>query len=250
MNVNFKSSVGQGKSLFFGKSNDGKKTLFKKKPPVVSPVPTENLLVRFNADSGITQSNGFITSWTDQQNGVVANAFNGPTLLSNELNGRNAVSFDGVNDYLTFTLQSTLLSNQNRTIIIIGKYTNPTTRTQNGMLNSLSPSADRAYIFHSSNTSNAYYYANGLQYGPQPFTPNAYMIQCIVHRAGFGGTFLRINGNQLNSNIGPATDIDSFIIGGRTTDSERFLGTIVEILIYNRELTFQEILKVEAYANV
>jgi hypothetical protein len=33
MNVNFKSSVGQGKSLFFGKSNDGKKTLFKKVPP-------------------------------------------------------------------------------------------------------------------------------------------------------------------------------------------------------------------------
>ena len=33
MNVNFKSSVGQGKSLFFGKSNDGKKTLFKKAPP-------------------------------------------------------------------------------------------------------------------------------------------------------------------------------------------------------------------------
>jgi hypothetical protein len=33
MNVNFKSSVGQGKSLFFGKSSDGKKTLFKKAPP-------------------------------------------------------------------------------------------------------------------------------------------------------------------------------------------------------------------------
>lgn len=36
MNVNFQSSVGQGKSLFFGKSNDGKKTLLK---PIVIPPP-------------------------------------------------------------------------------------------------------------------------------------------------------------------------------------------------------------------
>lgn len=35
MNVNFQSSVGQGKSLFFGKSNDGKKTLLR--PIVITP---------------------------------------------------------------------------------------------------------------------------------------------------------------------------------------------------------------------
>ena len=36
MNVNFKSSTNQGKSLRFLKSNDGKKTLFK---PVIIPLP-------------------------------------------------------------------------------------------------------------------------------------------------------------------------------------------------------------------
>jgi hypothetical protein len=159
----------------------------------VISVPTSELLVRFNADLGITESGGSIISWTDQQNAVVATAFNGPTLLTNEFNGRRAVSFDGVNDYFTFL--STLLNTQSRTILIIGKYTNPTGRPQNGMLNSLTPSQDNAYVFHNGSTADAYFYTGSSQFGPKSFTSNAYMIQTIVHRTN-GTGFIRINGVQ------------------------------------------------------
>jgi hypothetical protein len=41
MNVNFNSSVDQGKSLFFGKSDDGKKTLFKSVVTSITPEPEQ-----------------------------------------------------------------------------------------------------------------------------------------------------------------------------------------------------------------
>jgi hypothetical protein len=249
MNVNFKSSVEPGKSLRFIKSNDGKKTLMRpiNLPVIPSPVPTEGLLVRFNADSGVTESGGSITSWTDQQNGVVATAFNDPTLLTNQLNGRKAVSFDGSNDYFTFTLPQSLTSS--RTFIVIGKYTNPAGRPQNGMLNSLSPS-DRAYLFHDANTTNAYFYTQSGQIGPAIITPNAYMIQSIIHRADETGV-IRINGsNQGSTSLGGTATINSLVIGGRGLGTEIFLGAIVEILIYNRELTTEEIEQIESYSSV
>jgi len=252
MNVNFKSSENQGKSLFFGKSNDGKTTLFKSLnlSSIVSPIPTENLLVRFNADSGISESGGIITSWTDQKNGVVATAFNEPSLLTNEFNGRKAVSFDGVNDYFTFTLPSTLLSTSPRTIIIIGKYINPVGRNQEGMLNSLNPLSDRAYVFHNAFTRNAYFYTGSNQFGIVQFTANAYMIQSIVHRTN-GTGFIRVNGvTGANTSANSTSGISSFIIGARNPFTERFLGTIVELLIYDRELTTEEIEQIEIYANV
>lgn len=251
MNVNFKSSLEQGKSLFFGKSNDGKKTLLRpvNLPIIPPPVPIDGLLVRFNADSGITELNGSITAWTDQQNGVIATAFNGPILLTNEFNGRKAVSFDGINDYFAFSLPSLLTSSQSRSIIIIGKYTNPTGRGQNGMLNSRNPQ-DRAYVFHNAVSSDAYFFTNNSQFGPKSFTPNTYMTQVIVHRAN-GSGFIRINGVQGgNVNADLTLNLLDFIIGGRTPSSERFLGAIVEILIYNRELTTEEIEQIESYSSV
>lgn len=213
-------------------------------------IPTSGLLVRYNADSGVAESGGAITSWTDQQNGVVATAFNGPALLTNEFDSRNAVSFDGTNDYFTFTLPSTLTSSQSRTIFVIGKYTNPTGRSQNGMLNSISPSPDLAYVFHNAFTSDAYFYTGSNQYGPAPFTPNAYMVQSIVQRTN-GSGFIRVNGVPgANTSANTTENIDSFVIGGRSTSTERFLGTIVELLIYDRELTIQEIEQIETYANI
>jgi hypothetical protein len=44
--------------------------------------------------------------------------------------------------------------------------------------------------------------------------------------------------------------LTNIVIGGRGTPSEIILGQIVEILIYNRELTSQEITQIETYANV
>jgi PKD repeat protein len=214
------------------------------------PIPLSGLLVRFNADSGIAQSGGNITSWTDQQNSVVATAFNGPSLLTNEFNGRNAVSFDGVNDHFTFSLPSTLLNTSPRTIIVIGKYTNPVSRFQEGMLNSIAPASDRAYVFKNSLTRNAFFFTGGDQFGAVQFTANAYMIQSIVHRTN-GTGFIRVNGVAGTDTTANSTiSLNNFVIGARSTSSERFLGTIVELLIYDRELSIQEIQQLEAYANI
>jgi len=219
-------------------------------------LPFDGLLVRFNADVGVSEAGGIITSWTDQQNGVVATAFNGPTLLTNEFNGRSAVSFDGSNDYFTFTFPTPINNGTPRTFVIIGRYNNPTTTSQKGYLNSTS--SDLCYVFKNSNEDRSYYFSENRQLsGPTAVSSSSlanYHIQTIVHNGISNSNFIRVNGITsygvsygVMNNLPQLTNI---VIGGRGTPSEIILGQIVEILIYNRELTSQEITQIETYANV
>lgn len=71
MNVNFKSSVEQGKSLFFGKRNDGKKTLFLLRPVNINiptnSFPTQNLVAFYKLDD-VTDSSGNGYTLTNNNN--------------------------------------------------------------------------------------------------------------------------------------------------------------------------------------
>jgi hypothetical protein len=245
MNVNFKPSIAQGKSLRFGKSNDGKKTLLRQinLPVVVSPVPTNNLLVRFNADSGITQSGGIITSWTDQENGIVATAFNGPILSPNQFNGRNAVSFDGINDYFTGTFGTQINNDAGRTFVIIGKY-----NTMVGQRGIFDGSIDlQAYIFQAGGS---LYYNNGPQLGPitGDFTSN-YFIQ-IINTDDNGLTIFRVNGTNRSTGVTSRPQMTGFNIGRRGNNNEYANFNMVELLVYNRSITLSEMQQIETYSNV
>jgi hypothetical protein len=44
--------------------------------------------------------------------------------------------------------------------------------------------------------------------------------------------------------------LTNIVIGGRGTPDEILPGQIVEILIYNRELSSEEITQIETYANI
>jgi len=222
----------------------------------VPAIPTDGLLVRFNADNGIGESGGSITSWTDQQNGVVATGFNSPTLLTNQLNGRNAVSFDGTNSYFTFTFPTPIGNGTPRTFVIIGRYNNPTTTAQKGYLNSTS--GDLCYVFKNVNEDRSYFYTENKQiFGPTAASSSSlanYHIQTIVHNGIPNSNFIRINGvTSYGVSYGTMNNLPqltNIVIGGRGTPGEIISGQIVEILIYNKELTSQEIQQIENYANI
>ena len=219
-------------------------------------VPQTGLVARFIADYGVTESNGTISSWTDQESGIVATAFNNPVLLTNQLNGRNAISFNGIDQYFTFSLLSPLQSGTQRTFVIIGKYNNPGATPQQGYLNS--QEQDLCYVFKNANENRSYFYTNFAQIrGPQKSLAN-YHITIVNHEGAIGRNFIRINGQtsiQIDygaMNVLP--QISNFVIGGRELSisgiTEPLFGEIVEILIYNRTLTISDIVALENYANI
>jgi hypothetical protein len=222
----------------------------------VSEIPRNGLLVRFNADSGISESGGNITSWTDQQNGVVATAFNNPTLLTNEFNGRKAVSFNGSDTYFTFTFPTPISDGAPRTFVVIGRYNNPTSTGQQGYLNSTL--GDLCYVFKNSNEDRSYYYTEARQIaGPTAASSSSlasYHVQTVVHNGIPNSNFIRINGvTSYNISYGTMNNLPqlaNIVIGGRGTPSEILSGQIVEILVYNRELSSEEITQIETYANI
>jgi hypothetical protein len=222
----------------------------------VPAIPTDGLLVRFNADSGISESSGNITSWTDQQNGVVATAFNNPTLLTNEFNGRKAVSFNGSNTYFTFTFPTPISNGAPRTFVVIGRYNNPTSTGQQGYLNSTA--GDLCYVFKNASEDRSYYYTEARQMaGPTAASSSSlasYHVQTVVHNGIPNSNFIRINGvTSYNISYGTMDNLPqlaNIVIGGRGTPSEILSGQIVEILVYNRELSSEEITQIETYANI
>jgi len=220
--------------------------------PTLSPDGISNLVVRFNANYGITQSGGSIVSWTDQKNGIVATASNGPVLISNQLNGRNAVSFDGSDDYFEFSLPSPITASQKRTFVIIGRYNDPTNTSQQGYINT--QSNDLCYVFKNAYEDQSYYYsdANQLQ-GPSVSLAN-YHITTVVHNGIEDTNFIRMNGTTSFTvsygSMNSLPEIQDFVIGARSAGSEIIYGEIVELLIYDKELSGEEIIRLENYANI
>ncbi|NLU19240.1 MAG: hypothetical protein GXW89_00890 [Phycisphaerae bacterium] len=72
------------------------------------PFPGEGLALWLRADGGVVESGGAVSQWLDlsghARNAVQSDPASRPLLLNDMVNGRPAVSFDGLNDYLTFDL--------------------------------------------------------------------------------------------------------------------------------------------------
>lgn len=217
-----------------------------------SPSDISNLVVRFNADFGITESDGAIVSWTDQKNGTVATASNGPILISNQLNGRKAVSFDGSDDYFMFSLPSPITDQQKRTFVIIGRYNDPLNNLQQGYLNT--QIGDLCYILKNSEEDQSYYYSEGRQLQGPSISLQNYHITTVNHNGVQGENFIRINGitsfNISYGSMDSLPQIQNFVMGARFAQSEVMYGEIVELLIYDKELTTEEIQQIETYANI
>jgi Concanavalin A-like lectin/glucanases superfamily len=231
-------------------------------------ITTNGLVARFVAESLLQREDPVITYWEDENQDsndnsylTTAQAFNGPTVITNQLNGRPALSFNGVNNYLTFSIYGDqgdpgISLMQSRTFVVIGKYNNSATDQQQGFLNS---EGDKSYIFQNGNR--GYYKTKGNGQiveqisGPQNLTLDRYHVTTVVHAFAAEGetsqSFIRINNQTIYMDTtGLIPDLNNFIIGARTTNSEFLNGSIVEILIYNRALTLQEIVQIENYANV
>jgi hypothetical protein len=71
-------------------------------------VPTQDLKLWLSADAGVTLNSGYISAWADQSgngtNATQPDPNTQPTFLANAVNGRPALKFDGIGDFMTFKL--------------------------------------------------------------------------------------------------------------------------------------------------
>jgi hypothetical protein len=198
----------------------------------------------------ITTSNAIsdnVTSWDDQSNnGNNATAYNGPELITNELNGKSVISFNGSSSYLEAGIS--LSQNQNRTIFIVGKY-NDINAGQQGFLNLLGDGAE-SYVFKQAELDESYYYIGGAQIAaPTSVSVGNYHIVSISNNTEPNTSTMTINGVAGNNYYGEMTTrYASYVnIGSRDANQEFLNGSIAEIIIYNRGLTTSERQEVENY---
>lgn len=207
----------------------------------------------------LSLSNGDpVSTWTDASgNGNDASqgtASNQPTFLTNVINGLPAVSFDGVDDYLTGTLSSLSAP---FTIIIVGYFENVS-----------QPAGDYDYLINIGNgTANAnvsmsrwesdgtddnkYYVWNGSStYKGPALSGQQWLLLSAVHKTSAPRNNLFINGSVQSVDDYPANlnTNGSYSLGNYAPGLLHFLnGKIAEVIVYNYELNSAERTLVENY---
>ena len=219
-----------------------------------SPASLSGLSLWLKADAGVTASGSSVTAWADQSgNGNNVTAYNNPQLVTNALNSKPVISFDGSGSYASFPIS--LTESTPRTIFIVGKY-NDTNRGQEGfMALGFSGSWDKGYVFREGGTENTYYYEN-IDGQNQIIAPTStsvanYHIVTIKHfPEGSSDSIMGINGSFGVGGQISLSAVNEGLIALRSTGGSEYASVnIAEIIIYNRELNSTEQGQVQSYLN-
>jgi glucose/arabinose dehydrogenase len=93
--------------------------------PNPEPPVTNGLVLRLDADNGVTTSGNLVTGWNDlSASGNNLTGTGNPQLITGGLNGRNTIAFDGDGDSLQRLSNITGLptSNSDRTVFVVANY--------------------------------------------------------------------------------------------------------------------------------
>jgi hypothetical protein len=230
-----------------------------------SPVPTPGLKLWLKADAGITADAARVAKWADQSASKIDAAQeepdSRPTLVNNAIAGKPVLRFDGVDDYMTFTLPVNGLSGM--TIFLVAA--NSEDRS-GGVGEGCNCRAQNCAIFWNETTSWGTVYLSPFQsqvnwrfgttqtgnwplYTRPAAIGNAYTV--TVSKKDGATDSLYINGQPVMSEGGkePAIDgcQDEGNLGRGYNDDTFFPGDIAEVLVYDRALPDAERQAVEQY---
>lgn len=219
-------------------------------PACSQTIPTNGLLMWFKADNGVTLSQGRVATWIDQSGGnsnaTQTTAGNQPQLVSNVLNGKPVVRFDGTSDSLRFIQRMDGFSGA--TLIIVsasagdpqGVYAGGESAPLYwpeykpwGMLY-LSPyQTSVRYRFGTGQ-------ANNLPMYTRPSVGGSFSITTAVKSGTAESVYvdgqLRQSWTSASSTLSGISDAGTIGFGA----NKGFAGDIAEILVYNRAVTASE----------
>lgn len=166
-----------------------------------------------------------------------------PKLITNAINNRPALRFDGVDDFLTGT--TTSIQNTGLSVIVVGKISNIT-------------NTDQTYISKFNTTNQEWRLQNdefNIVSNTLNFSNNNTIFNILSALWALSNPQLSvaINNNTASTATGAttiATTNEPIIVGANNQGSAGFLdGDIAEILVYNKRLSTDELNKVRTYLN-
>jgi hypothetical protein len=224
------------------------------------PVPTSGLRAWFRADAGVTASGGAVSQWADQsgqdRHAIQTVSASYPQLVANVLNGKPALAFDGLNDFLTFNLPLNGLTGM--TMVLVSSNTISRTGDSNGVAWAplfwnetagwgtvhLSPFQSLVkFRFGTTQPNNLPAYTRPASAGSSFGTAMAIKNGAIETLYLDGSLALTATG-KLPTLAGIR---DTGNVGRGYNDNTYFGGRIAEILVYDRALTDSERQAVDQY---
>jgi hypothetical protein len=238
-------------------------------------------LVRLKAQDLTGANNAPVASWSDQATGDSFNgsvsqstAANRPTLLTNVLNGKSVVSFDG-NDLLVSSSINSLpnVGNGLTVIAVATADASGNTAQRLGQVGSRAGTNGKMVGFDVSNTdmstSNGgagFRFNNGASLYDTPISDNGFHIvawqvddaQAYAHATMFvdgtlpANTFRGSSTNTTSTTSFSGTDLEVILGTGRNNSgellgSDHFTGQLAEFLVFNEQLSLGQINLVASY---
>lgn len=207
-------------------------------------------------------SSNIISQWTDATgtyNATQSTVANQPTLVTNAINGKPAVRFDGVNDFLNWNL-GTLT---NHTIFMVMKL--PSTITTSTPAQSIllknATGHYNGYIAFGDVTGGianermswlTVYCPSGIYYSGGDFAAGAHQFNWKFSLSGYAGSIRYDKSTLSTSNVAicggfSSVDYPSFYTTLGGSGSDGLNGDIGEILIYTSALSAGDITSIENY---
>jgi len=214
--------------------------------PPFNPLDIAGLKLWLDASQIVGLNDGDeVTTWNDLSGGgynaTQATASKKPTYETNEQNGRPAVRFDGVDDYLA---NATLALAQPYSLFVAIKQTGGgvTGRTPfDGV-----PPVNRAEVFYDVGTSKWGFYSGAQLWQTGTSATGLALISVVANGAS---SEIKINGASLGSGNAGSQGLNGFYLAENLAVHWPFGGLIFEVIIYNHSLGAAEFNTVLSYIN-
>jgi YD repeat-containing protein len=227
--------------------------------PTPATIPTSGLGLWLKSDTGVSVSGTAVTGWADQSgNNRTASqgtSANQPALVTNALNGKPAIRFDGTNDFLQATMPISGLQGLTLFVVSAVRDADAPTGPQNATLFWPETAAwGVTYLGAFQGRVNGRMGAgqtnNNLLYTRPSNIGSGYTRTSLLHDGPTGTDVLYINGAAVLTQTGKLSTIrhvQNTLWLGQGLSSTYFNGDIVEVLVYTRTLGAADRQQVETY---
>jgi VCBS repeat-containing protein len=205
------------------------------------------------ADTGLGGAgNGFsglVSQWRDKSGSTFhVNGFSVgelPTYSLTALNGRNVISFDGINDRLA-NLSDVIAGNDVTMFIVYNRTSLNATGREAVFELGQNPSRNGIFLNNSGDGRHQYYSNTAFTNFATGYTTGDYIVASATHDI----TNIRMHRNgalEFNATTSARASTTGIYVGDDSTSGDFLQGNIAEIIVYDRDLTDEERHDIENY---
>lgn len=218
---------------------------------VFAQIPTDSLKLHLKADIGITSSGDSVNVWADQSgngnDGVQANLVRRPVFVSNSLNGKPVIQFNGVNSFLTLPTASQLgIRNNDYEIFIVSR-----SASVNTDIAFLLAGNTEQYELHLNGSAGARFIPKSSTYIDEGSIGDYSDANAHIYNVRATDTYGNVTVDAVDSTNSAvnarSSDSGNLYLGVRFDNSYTLNGDIAEVIIYNTVLSATQRGLVENY---